>query len=78
MGAYTLEATTGRPMQEMTLDHLQTSLDKITARHLKLPNIVLAGNCNLPDIDWESVATKNARTQSEHNRAGVHQRFQAL
>ena len=37
------------------LDNLQTSLDKMIARHPRLPNIVLAGDCNFPDIDWESV-----------------------
>jgi hypothetical protein len=53
--------------RNVALDHIQDSLSKILAKHHKLPNIILAGDCNFPDIDWENILTTNVKTQAEHN-----------
>ena len=51
-----------------SVDNLEASVHKVIRKHRKLPNIILAGDANLPDIDWETVCTTNPRTQSLHNK----------
>ena len=51
-----------------SLEALQASLTKLYRSHTKTPNVVIAGDFNLPDIDWNSQQTTNARTASKHNK----------
>ena len=32
------------------------------------PNVIIAGDFNLPDIDWLNIQTTNAKTASKHNK----------
>ena len=44
------------------IDELQGSINNIFRKHRKMPALLLAGDFNLPDIDWENVITSNPRT----------------
>ena len=50
----------------IALDHLQDSLNKILSKHKNLPTIVLAGDCNFPDINWENTSSTKTSTQAWH------------
>lgn len=50
------------------LDQLHDSINGIFSKHTKrVPNVILGGDFNLPDIDWNSTTTSSPRTQSLHN-----------
>ena len=51
-----------------SLEALQASLTKLYRSHKKTPNVVIAGDFNLPDIDWDNQQTTNTRTASKHNK----------
>ena len=51
-----------------SLEALQASLTKRYRSHKNTPNVVIAGDFNLPDIDWNSQQTTNIRTASKHNK----------
>ena len=61
-----------------TIDHLATILHQsklfkhpsqnYTDHTKKPPNVDIAGDFNLPDIDWDSQQTTNTRTASKHNK----------
>ena len=51
-----------------SLEALQASLTKLYRSQKNTPNVVIAGDFNLPDIDWNSQQTTNARTASKHNK----------
>ena len=53
--------------KNIALDHLQDSFNKIFSKRKNLPNIVLAGDCNFPDINWENTSTTKTSTQACHN-----------
>ncbi len=53
--------------RNIALDQVQDSMNHILSRQKNLPNMVLAGDCNFPDINWESKTTTNTKTQSKHN-----------
>ena len=55
---------------KVELEQLQDSLGLIMKKHPHtLPNIIVAGDCNFPDIDWEQLCPT-----SSHHRA-AHQSF---
>ena len=51
-----------------SLEALQASLTKLYRSQKNTPNVVIAGDFNLPDIDWNSQQTTNTRTASKHNK----------
>ena len=51
-----------------SLEALQASLTKLYRSHKNTPNVVIAGDFNLPDIDWDNQQTTNTRTASKHNK----------
>ena len=51
------------------LEQLHESLAVLYNRHNKsMPNVVIGGDFNLPDIDWESYKSTNTQTASRHDR----------
>nr|XP_054755967.1 uncharacterized protein LOC129261972 [Lytechinus pictus] len=53
--------------KDEVIDELQGSISTIFRKHRKLPALVLAGDFNLPDIDWCKVVTSNPRTHAIHS-----------
>ena len=51
-----------------SLEALQASLTKLYISHKNTHNVVIAGDFNLPDIDWDNQQTTNSRTASKHNK----------
>ena len=51
-----------------SLEALQASLTKLYRSQKNTPNVVIAGDFNLPDIDWDNQQTTNTRTASKHNK----------
>ena len=52
-----------------SLEACQAALEKKLYRsHKNTPNVVIAGDFNLPDIDWDNQQTTNTRTASKHNK----------
>ena len=52
-----------------SLEALQASLTKLYRSQKSTPNVVIAGDFNLPDIYWDSQQTTNTRTaSSKHNK----------
>ena len=51
-----------------SLEALQASLTKLYKSQKNTPNVVIAGDFNLPDIDWDNQQTTNTRTASKHNK----------
>ena len=51
-----------------SLEALQASLTKLYRSQKNMPNVVIAGDFNLPDIDWDNQQTTNTRTASKHNK----------
>ena len=49
------------------IDELQGSINNIFRKHRKMPALLLAGDFNLPDIDWENVITSHPRTHALHS-----------
>ena len=49
------------------INELQGSINNIFRKHRKMPALLLAGDFNLPDIDWENVITSNPRTHALHS-----------
>ena len=51
------------------MDELANSISKIMNKHGKnYPNIVIGGDYNFPDVDWENWTTTNPRTAATHNK----------
>ena len=51
-----------------SLEALHESLTKLYRTHKTPPNVVLAGDFNLPDINWSKQQITNKRTASKHNK----------
>ena len=49
------------------IDELQNSINNIIHKHRKMPALLLAGDFNLPDIDWDNIITSNPRTHAVHS-----------
>lgn len=52
------------------LDHFSASVNDVFTRVLNHPNIVIGGDFNLGDINWdnEMPTTTNSATASQHNK----------
>ena len=50
-----------------SLEALHESLTNLY-RSQKLPNVIIAGHFNLPDINWSNQQTTNNRTANKHNK----------
>ena len=51
-----------------SLEALHESLTKLYRTQKTPPNVVIAGDCNLPDINWSKQQITNNRTASKHNK----------
>ena len=51
-----------------SLEALHESLTKLYRTHKTPPNVVIAGDFNLPDINWSKQQITNNRTASKHNK----------
>jgi hypothetical protein len=61
---YRPQVSVGNP-----IDELNTSISKLmSANPRKHPNIIIGGDFNVPDINWETGETTNSKTASLHNK----------
>ena len=51
-----------------SIEALQASLSKLYRSQKSTPNVLIAGDFNLPDIDWDSQLTTKTRTASKLNK----------
>ena len=60
-----VRAEIGHILRTHTHTHTHTAKLVVEISHKNMPNVVIAGYFNLPDIDWNSQQTTNTRTATK-------------